>query len=329
MLFRINLLWWPVLGVGSPIILPFLSVKNKRFKKNCGYALDLNKDRLDNAKPFKLPELDFLDLTILVEEKAEKGYLGDAGVSYLFRTNLGTLLFDVGFGPERPALTHNAAKLGVNIDQVDSLVISHLHPDHMGGMKASRLNQVTLPEQLGIPNGKPCFLPAKSEAKGFKSVQIDKPQLLTAGIATTGPLARSLFFFGLTEEQALFAHVKGKGIVVFTGCGHPTIELIVKMVNRLSNEHIYAIGGGLHFPITGGRGNRAGIQFQTILGTGKPVWQKITDNDLNKTKIGRNDIRPQKILLSGHDSCDHSLERMSQELVAETKVLKAGVTYHL
>ena len=329
MSFRISPLWWPVLGVTSPIILPFLSVKNKRFKINCGYALDLNKDRLDNVEPFKLPELDFLELTILVEEKAEEGYLGDAGVSYLFRTNLGTLLFDVGFGPERPALAHNAAKLGVNMDQVDSLVISHLHPDHMGGMKASRLNQVTLPAQLGIPNGKPCFIPAKSEAKGFESEQIDRPQLLTAGIATTGPLARSLFFFGLTEEQALFAYVKDKGIVVFTGCGHPTIELIVQMVNRLSNEDIYAIGGGLHFPITGGRGNRAGIQFQTIIGTGKPVWQKITDNDLSNTIMTLNDIKPKKIFLSGHDSCDHSLERMRQELVAETEVLKAGVTYHL
>ncbi|MDM8539359.1 hypothetical protein QUF70_21605 [Desulfobacterales bacterium HSG17] len=47
--------------------------------------------------------------------------------------------------------------------------------------------------------------------------------------------------------------------MVFTGCGHPTIEVIVQMVRRLSNEDIYAIGGGFHFPVTGRRGNRAGI----------------------------------------------------------------------
>ena len=173
MSFRISPLWWPVLGVASPIIFLFLSIKNKRFKKNCDYALNLNKDRLHNAELFDLPELEYLELTILVEEKAEEGYLGDAGISYLFRTNLGTLLFDVGFGPERPALAHNAAKLGVNMDQVDSLVISHLHPDHMGGMKASRYNYVALPKELGLPNGKPCFLPARAEAKGFECEQID------------------------------------------------------------------------------------------------------------------------------------------------------------
>ncbi|MCF7824097.1 MAG: MBL fold metallo-hydrolase [Candidatus Marinimicrobia bacterium] len=329
MSFRISPLWWPLLGLSSPIILPFLAFKNKRFKKNRDIASDLNKSRLDNADAIELPELDFLELIVLVEEKAETGYLGDAGVSYLFRTNLGTLLFDVGFGPERPALAHNATKLGVHLDQVDALVISHLHPDHMGGMNASRLNQVTLPDQMGSPNSIPCFLPAKSEAKGFESRLIDKPQLLSAGMATTGPLARSLFFFGLTEEQALFARVKGKGIVVFTGCGHPTIELIIKMVNCLSGENIYAIGGGLHFPITGGRGNRAGIQFQTIIGTGKPVWQKITDNDLSHTIKSLNDMKPKRVLLSAHDSCDHALEKMKQELAAETEVLKAGAIYRL
>jgi len=271
MLFRISPLWWPLLGLASPIIIPFLMVKNRRFKKNCAFASDLNKDRLNSAEPFDLPELDFLELSILVEEKTEEGYLSDAGVSYLFRTNQGSLLFDVGFGPERPALAHNATKMGVRLDQVDSLVISHLHPDHMGGIKASRSKCVAVPEEIGLPKGQFCFLPAKAEAKGFKCEQISRPQLLTAGIATTGPLARSLFFFGLTEEQALFAHVKGKGLVVFTGCGHPTVELIMQMVNRLSKEKIFAIGGGLHFPVTGGRGNRTGIQFQTIIGTGKPA----------------------------------------------------------
>jgi 7,8-dihydropterin-6-yl-methyl-4-(beta-D-ribofuranosyl)aminobenzene 5'-phosphate synthase len=329
MLLRISPLWWPVLVVASPVIVPFLSVKNKKFKENCDYALDLNKERLNKAEPIELPELEYLELTILVEEKVEEGYLGDAGVSYLFRSNLGSLLFDVGFGPERPALAKNASKLGVNLDQVDSLVISHLHPDHMGGMKASRLKNVTLPKEIGLPNGKPCFLPAKAEAEGFKCEFIDKPKLLTAGIATTGPLARSLFFFGLTEEQALFAHIKDKGLVIFTGCGHPTIELIVQMVKQLSKENIYAIGGGLHFPVTGGRGNRAGIQFQTIIGTGKPAWRKITDDDLSSTISTLNEIKPEKVFLSGHDSCDQSLERMTRELGGETEVLKAGASYDL
>ena len=327
MSFRISPLWWPFLAGTSPLVALFLFGKNRRYRANLIKVAARNQDRLRQAEPIDLPELDFLELTVLVEEKTEDGFLGDAGVSYLFRTDRGTLLFDVGFGPERPALAHNAAKLDVKLDQVDALAISHLHPDHMGGLKASRAKQVLVPGELGQPNGKPCFLPDRADAEGFECIRVDAPRLLPAGIATTGPLARSLFFMGLTEEQALVANVRNKGLVVITGCGHPTIELIMQMVRRLSDNPIHVIGGGLHFPVTGGRGNRMGIQFQTLIGTGKPAWQKITDDDLTGTITALNSIKPHKVFLSAHDSCDQSLARMHQELDTDAEVFKAGKRY--
>jgi len=327
MSFRLSPIWWPVLVVASPIIVPWLLAKNRRFQKESGNVAKLNQNRIKEAEPLEMPELDFLELTVLVEWKAKEGFIGDAGVSYLFKSELGSMLYDVGFGPTRPALTHNAAKLGFNLDQVDALTISHLHCDHMGGIPAQRSRQVTVPDELMSEKLKACFLPDKAEAEGFKTQLVERPQLLTAGIASSGPLARSLFIMGFTEEQALVARVKGKGLVVFTGCGHPTIEVVLKMVERLSNEPLYAVGGGLHFPITDGRGNRAGIKFQTIIGTGKPPWQRITDEDLSRTITAINAAGPKKVYLSGHDTCDHALDRMEKELKAETKVLKAGATY--
>jgi 7,8-dihydropterin-6-yl-methyl-4-(beta-D-ribofuranosyl)aminobenzene 5'-phosphate synthase len=274
-----------------------------------------------------LPELDFLEMTVLVEWEAEEGFMGDAGVSYLFKTDLGAMLYDIGFGPTRPALTHNALKLGFHLDQVEALTISHLHGDHMGGMAAQRSRHVNVPDELMPLEQKPCFLPDRAGAEGFEAERVERPQLLRAGIASTGPLARRLFIFGFTEEQALVARVKDKGLVVFTGCGHPTIEVILEMVRRISNAPFYVIGGGLHFPITGGRGNRAGIQFQTIIGTGKPPWQRVTDADLNRTIAAINTAGPKRVFLSGHDTCDHSLDRMEKEINAKTDVLKAGAVY--
>jgi 7,8-dihydropterin-6-yl-methyl-4-(beta-D-ribofuranosyl)aminobenzene 5'-phosphate synthase len=329
MSFRISPVWWPVLAVASPAIAPWLLVRNRRFQENRTRAAKRNRERIDRAEFLEMPALDFLELTVLVEWKAEKGFIGDAGVSYLFRTNLGSMLFDVGFGTTRPALTHNAAKLGFTLDQVESLTISHLHSDHMGGIPAQRARQVVVPDELMSSELKPCFLPDRAEAKGFKAELVKEPQLLTAGIASSGPLARSLFLFGYTEEQALLARVKDKGLVVFTGCGHPTIEVILEMAGRLSNEPLYAIGGGLHFPVTGGRGNRAGIQFQTVLGTGKPPWQRITDEDLSRTIATINGAGPRKVYLSGHDTCDRALDRLEKELEAKTEVLNAGATYRL
>jgi 7,8-dihydropterin-6-yl-methyl-4-(beta-D-ribofuranosyl)aminobenzene 5'-phosphate synthase len=94
--------------VASPIIVPFLIAKNRRFKKNLKLAGELNKDRIRQTEPFDVPELNFLELTVLVEEKTEENFLGDAGVSYLFRSDQGSFLYDVGFGPERPALAHKS-----------------------------------------------------------------------------------------------------------------------------------------------------------------------------------------------------------------------------
>jgi 7,8-dihydropterin-6-yl-methyl-4-(beta-D-ribofuranosyl)aminobenzene 5'-phosphate synthase len=327
MSFRISPVWWPALAVTSPVIVPWLLIRNNKFQVDRARAAELNQERINQAEPLEMPELEFLELTVLVEWKTKEGFIGDAGVSYLIKTELGSMLYDIGFGATRPALHHNTAKLGFHLDQVEALTISHLHSDHMGGIPAQRSHQVTVPDELMSRTLKTCYLPDRAEAKGFKAEVVEEPRLLTAGIASTGPLARSLFMFGFTEEQALLVRVKDKGLVVLTGCGHPTIEVVLEMVGRLSDEPLYAIGGGLHFPVTGGRGNLAGIQLQTLVGTGKPIWQRITDEDLSRTIATINRAGPKRVFISGHDTCDHALDRMMGELNAETEVLEAGATY--
>jgi 7,8-dihydropterin-6-yl-methyl-4-(beta-D-ribofuranosyl)aminobenzene 5'-phosphate synthase len=48
-------------------------------------------------------------------------------------------------------------------------------------------------------------------------------------------------------EQALFFNVKGKGLVVITGCAHSGVVNTVKHVQKVSGvEKVHAIMGGLH-----------------------------------------------------------------------------------
>jgi 7,8-dihydropterin-6-yl-methyl-4-(beta-D-ribofuranosyl)aminobenzene 5'-phosphate synthase len=329
MSFRISPAWWPIIGISSPVLLPILFVKYKRFKENFRKSQNENKERIENAKPLEMPELEHFELTVLLEQKADPGFLGAPGVSYLIKTDRGSLLFDVGYGPEMPALTHNAARLGFNIDKVDALAISHLHPDHMGGFKAFRNKQVTIPQEFGNGGGIPCFVPASADASGFKTEVVKGPRMLAAGIASTGPLTRSLFFMGWTEEQAIVARLKHKGLIVFTGCGHPTIETIVQLVKRLSDEPIYAIGGGLHFPVTDSPLRKAGLKVQMIWGTGKPPWKRITNADLDRTIENLKSIRPKQVFLSAHDTCDYAIDRFQKTITSETKVLRSGATYQL
>lgn len=329
MSYRISPLWWPIIGLSSPVLFPMLFVKNRRFKQNVEKSQKLNKGRIENAKPLEMPELEYFELTVLLEQKAKPGFLSAPGVSYLIKTDRGSLLFDIGYGPENPALTHNAARLGFKIDQIDALAISHLHPDHMGGFKAVRNNQVTMPQEFGTGDGIPCFLPAKARADGFRTEVVNGPRMLAAGIASTGPLTKSLFLMGWTEEQAIVARLRHKGLIVFTGCGHPTIETIVQMVKRLSDEPVYAIGGGLHFPITDSPLRKPGLKVQMIWGTGKPPWKRITKADLERTIENLNAINPKHVFISAHDTCDYAIEGFKNALTCETIVLRSGATYQL
>ncbi len=327
--FRVAPYWWPLLAVASPALVPWVMSKNRRFKGNRERAARANQERIEAAEPLPLPALEKLELTVVSEFEHEDGFMGEPGVSYLLRTDRGSLLYDIGFGPQHTTFANNFSLLGLRMEEVDALVISHLHADHMGGLKAQRRRRVTLPEAFGPAGGKPCYLPDTAQAEGFDVRITDGPRMLEGGIASTGPLARALYFLGLTEEQALVAHVKGKGLVVLTGCGHPTIEVILRMVRRLSNEPIYAIGGGWHFPVTAGRGNYGGLQIQMIVGTGKPWWERVTDEDLTRTIRAIRKENPQRVLLSAHDTCDHALGRISREVEAQVDVLKAGATYVL
>lgn len=317
------------MAAASPILVPGLLVRNRRFRANSTLAAEKNHRRIESAEPIELPELERFELTVLVEHKVEDGFLGAPGVSYWIKTDRGSVLLDVGFGAERPALLHNARRLGFSLADVEAVVISHLHRDHMGGAAAAKAGQVRVPVELGDPRGMPCFVPAPATAPGFALEVVEGPRVLGAGIGTTGPLSRSLFMLGMVEEQAIVARLRGKGLVVLTGCGHPTIATILAMVRRAFGEPIHAIGGGLHFPITASSMHAPGLEVQMILGTGKPPWQRLTDDDLTRTIADMREVRPERLLLSGHDTCDHALARFAQEVGSETHVLAAGSTWAL
>jgi 7,8-dihydropterin-6-yl-methyl-4-(beta-D-ribofuranosyl)aminobenzene 5'-phosphate synthase len=329
MSWRIAPLWWPLLAAATPLLVPWVALRQRTFGAQRRLARRLNTERLASIEPRELEPLDELELTVLVDWRAAPGFGGDEAVSYRLRSDRGALLFDIAFGAARPTLARNSASLGFGLDQIDGVVISHLHPDHMGGLSAHRAREVRLPPAWGRRPALPCFLPDRAGARDLEPVLVQGPTTLPGGFCSTGPLARALFFLGLTEEQALVAHLAGKGLVLVTGCGHPTVELLLSVVERLSGEPLYAIAGGLHFPITAGRGRPPGIEMQSIVGTGKPPWHRVNDEDLTAAIARINRAAPRRVLLSAHDTCDHALQRMERELDARVEVLEAGRSYRI
>ena len=67
---------------------------------------------------------------------------------------------------------------------------------------------------------------------------------------------------GAGFAQAAVLHVRDKGLVVLTGCGHSGIVNIVRHAKALTGiDQVYAVLGGFHF--TGGTGTRQSRKFRS------------------------------------------------------------------
>ena len=104
-------------------------------------SADVRRDAntLEQVAPLSIGETATLEILPLYEgAAAHAGLHTGLGVSYLVKTDTATILFDVGNNPSATSpspLEQNMAALGVSLDQVDMIVLSHTHFDHTGGQQ--------------------------------------------------------------------------------------------------------------------------------------------------------------------------------------------------
>jgi 7,8-dihydropterin-6-yl-methyl-4-(beta-D-ribofuranosyl)aminobenzene 5'-phosphate synthase len=250
-------------------------------------------------------------LPLIDRHTARDDLMGESGVSYLVRADDTTILFDVGLNQrgEHPSpLLRNMQALGVTLEEVDYIAISHLHLDHVGGMEYQRKRTFALSGEPLDLSGITAFVPEPMSHPTAKAEVVEGPRSIAPGVASLGAIPRQLFFFGWTPEQSLVVKVEGKGIVLITGCGHSTIQRIVERAEMLFDEPIYGVVGGLHYPVTTPRGGGFRLPVQRIFGTGKWPWDPINPEDVEAGIACLQRRHPQLVALSPHDSCDWSIE---------------------
>ena len=172
-------------------------------------------------------------------------------------------------------------RLELSPGDIDIIVLSHGHWDHTTGMDGfvKRLGRANVPvlihpefwsrRRIAIPGG-PVELPSTSKAAlegaGFEVVEQRQPSFLLDGsLLVTGEVDRTTEFEQghplfeayrdghwqpdplILDDQALVANVRGKGLVVLTGCGHSGIVNILRYVRKLTGvDRIHAVIGGFH-----------------------------------------------------------------------------------
>ena len=225
-------------------------------------------------------------------------------------------------------MLHNMNTLDISVQNLDAIVISHIHLDHVGGMTEQRKNTfslsqgpVHLPE---IPVYAPGTITPSKFNPGPVSEVINNPKMLKKGIASTGAIPRNLFLAGYTLEHCLAIKLVGKGIVLIIGCGHPTIERIIERTQLLFKEPIYGIIGGLHFPVHGGRIMIGPINLQSLVGCDRPPWKGINEQDVRQAINAIKKVNPQFISLSPHDSSDWSIQQFKDAFGDSYHDLKIG-----
>ncbi len=223
-------------------------------------------------------------ITVLSTMMTDRVGFGEWGFSALVEADGKRLLFDTGGRPE--TVMKNAAELGVNLSNVEDVVLSHNHWDHTMGLVALRRELMkTNPKALsrahvgrgiflerifppGWGSGQPLTMAEIKrdyEALGGKFIEYAEPKELFAGAWLTGPVPRPFpeknwspgvklrpaadqppVDDTLPEDQSLVLDTP-QGLVVLTGCGHAGVINTLDYARKtVRPAPVHALLGGLH-----------------------------------------------------------------------------------
>ena len=177
-----------------------------------------------------------LRLTVLYDNTvAVEGTESDWGFAVLVELDGAVVLFDTGTKPE--ILQHNVRRLGVDLSRVDSIVLSHDHGDHTGGLPSVLAQHHDL--KVYAPSSFSDEFAAAVRQTGAEVVITAESRDVAAGIRTSGTVD------GAIPEEAL-AIDTGDGLLVITGCAHPGVVEIVRHVKQRFDQPVHTVLGGFH-----------------------------------------------------------------------------------
>lgn len=210
-----------------------------------------------------------MKLTVLCDNstRVDAYYLAEPGVSYYLEDGEERILFDTGYSD---VYVKNAAAMGIDLTKVTTLVLSHGHDDHTGGLvhlSVSGIPLVAHPEVFapkeyeGLNIGSPMTVRQAEERFSLRLSR--EPVRLTDRLTFLGEIPRIHPFEGrrpigrqlkegewkpdLLADDTALAYRGTEGLWIITGCSHAGICNIVEYASQVcGEERICGIIGGFH-----------------------------------------------------------------------------------
>jgi 7,8-dihydropterin-6-yl-methyl-4-(beta-D-ribofuranosyl)aminobenzene 5'-phosphate synthase len=220
--------------------------------------------------------LSHLKITVLAENTvARKELIAEHGLALYIDADYTRGLFDTG---QSGALVQNAHDLGLELQSLSWVVLSHGHYDHTGGLESviGVINRSTVYVNPNVFNEKyvkksnqewrVVGMPITRQSIKQDNVQLKcetTPTWITNDILITGTipskhkgkLSKTKFFVNengikvpdqFQDEQALILQCR-QGIVLCVGCSHVGISSIMRYATELTGKtEICGVIGGLH-----------------------------------------------------------------------------------
>jgi 7,8-dihydropterin-6-yl-methyl-4-(beta-D-ribofuranosyl)aminobenzene 5'-phosphate synthase len=165
----------------------------------------------------------------------KKGLTTAWGFSCLVRGWDQTILFDTG--GDGDVLLANMRGLGIDPQEIEFVVLSHIHGDHVGGL-TSLLHQHH-EATVVIPPSFPTDFKEEIRRSGALVQEAEGFTELCRDVYATGEMGAWI------KEQSLVLRTS-QGLIVITGCAHPGVVQIVEAIKAQFKEDILLVMGGFH-----------------------------------------------------------------------------------
>jgi len=241
---------------------------------------------VDNNVDVLLPSTDVARRPVIAKNWYEQPLIAEHGLCAALTIEVDgvkrRIVLDSGLDPL--AASHNANVLDFDLSNCESLISSHGHIDHAGGLLNLRNNmgqakKIPLVRHqdafrnrlVKFQDGRTIDLPAPNKSlltrAGYEIIERNSHSLwVNDRVIVTGEIPRTNSFEKgfpnhycevddgkleadplIKDDQAIVLNVKDKGLVVVTGCGHAGIINTLNYARELAGEdRTYAVIGGMH-----------------------------------------------------------------------------------